>query len=433
MKAEIIAIGSEMLSPTRQDTNSLFITERLNELGIELQAKSVAGDDQAVLRALIAHALERADLLILTGGLGPTDDDVTRNVVAELLKRPLAYHPQIFEAISQRFRARGLGVPEINRRQAMVPDGAAVLENANGTAPGLWLEHGSKLILLLPGPPREMRPMLEAALRDRVSRYVGTSRLFRRVLCITGRTESHVEEAVQPLYARWLAADVPVAATILASPGQIELHLTATASNRESGEQALELAAQEVGAALGLDLFSTRGQDLQEVVGELLRSRGLRIAVAESCTGGLVASRLTDVPGSSDYVERGVVAYSNAAKIQLLNVAENLIAEHGAVSEPVAVAMAIGVARQAGVDLGIGVTGIAGPGGGTPAKPVGTVAVAAVWIRSNLTESRARIFHFLGGRRLVKFQASQASLDLVRRWIIERDTHGPWERRNVGA
>ena len=310
VKAEIVAVGSEMLSVARHDTNSLFITERLNELGIELQAKTIAGDDHAALRGIVAHALERTDLLVMTGGLGPTDDDITRTVIAEVLGRALTYHPEVFDVIDARFTARGLRAPEINKRQAMVPEGATILENGNGTAPGLWIEHGGKLVLLLPGPPREMRPMLEAVIEEHLSHRVGPSRLFRRVLCITGRTESHVEESVQPFYSQWMQNQVPIAATILASPGQVELHLTARAATREAGETTLDLAAEDVRRAVGRDLFSARGQDLHEVLGELLTSRGLRIAVAESCTGGLVSSRLTDVPGSSAYLERGVVAYA---------------------------------------------------------------------------------------------------------------------------
>ncbi len=190
VRAEVIAVGSEMLTPTHVDTNSLFITERLNEIGIGLQGKAIAGDDRGVLKAVVSDALGRSDLLILTGGLGPTDDDLTRDVVADLIGRPLEYHPHIFEAIQQRFAARGLRTPDINRRQAMVPQGAAVLANKNGTAPGLWIEHGRKLIVLLPGPPRELKPMFELVIQERLLGHVGASRLFRRLLRITGQSES---------------------------------------------------------------------------------------------------------------------------------------------------------------------------------------------------------------------------------------------------
>jgi nicotinamide-nucleotide amidase len=419
VRAEVIAVGSEMLTPTHVDTNSLFITERLNELGIDLQGKGIAGDDRDVLKSIVSDALGRSDLLILTGGLGPTDDDLTRDVVADVIGRPLEYHAHIFEAIERRFAARGLRTPEINRRQAMVPKGAAVLPNKNGTAPGLWIEHEEKLIVLLPGPPRELRPMFEAVIQERLLGHVGASRLFRRLLRITGQTESYVEEKMQPLYANWLSATTRITTTILASLGQIELHLTAVASSADEGHRALDGAVADVRAALGRDLFSANSETMQQVVGAMLRARGLKIAAAESCTGGLVMTRLTDVPGSSDYVDRGVVVYSNQSKTDLLAVPPTLIAAHGAVSEPVAEAMASGMVRSAGADIALGVTGVAGPTGGTPEKPVGMVAIAAAWARDGIIETRVRTFNFVGGREMVRFQASQAALDMVRRWMIE--------------
>jgi nicotinamide-nucleotide amidase len=419
VRTEVIAVGSEMLTPTHVDTNSLFITERLNEIGIDLQGKAIGGDDRAVLKAIVSDALERTDLLILTGGLGPTDDDLTRDVVADVIGRPLEYHAYIFEAIEKRFAARGLRTPDINRRQAMVPLGAAVLPNKNGTAPGLWIEHESKLIVLLPGPPRELKPMFEAVVQERLLGHVGASRLFRRLLRVTGQSESSVEEKMQPLYAKWLCAPTRITTTILASLGQIELHLTAMASSADEGHRALDAAVAEVRAALGRDLFSTKGETMQQVVGDLLRSRGFTIAAAESCTGGLVMARLTEVPGSSDYVDRGVVVYSNKAKVDLLGVPDSVIAAHGAVSEPVAEAMAGGMLRVAGTDIAVGVTGIAGPTGGTPDKPVGTVAIAVAWMRNGGVETRVRTFNFVGGREMVRFQASQGALDMVRRWITE--------------
>jgi nicotinamide-nucleotide amidase len=420
VRAEVIAVGSEMLTPTHVDTNSLFITERLNEIGISLQGKSVAGDDRDALKAMVGDTLRRSDLLIVTGGLGPTDDDLTRDVVADLIGRPLEYHAEIFDAIEKRFAARGLRTPEINRRQAMVPRGAIVLPNRNGTAPGLWIEHDGKFIVLLPGPPRELKPMLELVIQEWLLVHVGASRLFRRLLRITGQSESYVEEKMQPLYAKWLAADTKITTTILASLGQIELHLTAIASTSDDGHRALDAAVADVQATMGRDLFSTNGETMQQVVGEICRSRRLRIAAAESCTGGLVMARLTEVPGSSEYVDRGVVVYSNQSKIDLLGVSPGLIKEHGAVSEQVAEAMACGMVRVASADVAVGITGIAGPAGGTPEKPIGLVAIAAAWSRNGRLESRARTFNFIGGREMVRFQASQAALDMVRRWLIEQ-------------
>jgi nicotinamide-nucleotide amidase len=305
-------------------------------------------------------------------------------------------------------------MPGINRRQAMVPDGAAVLENANGTAPGLWLEDGDRVLVLLPGPPRELKPMLTALVEGMLKARASGLSLARRTIRITGRTESHTEVAMHPLYEAWARAPVPVAATILASLGQIELHLSARAVSREQADTAVEVAARQAADVLGLDAFSRDGRTLEEVVGALLVERRLRIAVAESCTGGLLASRLTDVPGSSRYVECGVVAYANAQKTALLGVPEALISEHGTVSEAVAVAMAEGIRARAQTEIGVGVTGIAGPGGGSPDKPVGTVAVAAAVPET----TRARLFRFVGDRELIKFQASQAALDLVRRLLL---------------
>jgi competence/damage-inducible protein CinA-like protein len=418
--AEIIAVGSELLGWTRLDTNSLFLSERLASLGIELAVKMVVGDDRDRLAAVFTRALDRADLVVLTGGLGPTDDDVTREAVASVLGRPLVEDPAIVERIERRFARRGLRMPDVNRRQALVPRGATVLENANGTAPGLLIDTGSKLVVLLPGPPRELQPMMEALVNGALAARAGAERLHRRVLLITGRTESHVEEAVQPIYSRWRAADTPIETTILASPGQIELHLTARSTLAETADAALAAATSQILGVLGDDVFSTNGLALEEVVGNLLREKRLTIGVAESCTGGLLLSRLTDIAGSSEYVLGGVVAYSNAAKTAFLEVPPDLIAAHGAVSEPVAVAMAEGIRSRTDAHVGVGVTGIAGPGGGSLQKPVGTVAVAAVGPDGL---ARARTLLFPGGRSMVKFQASQAGLDLVRKMIapVRRD------------
>jgi nicotinamide-nucleotide amidase len=305
-------------------------------------------------------------------------------------------------------------MPDINRRQGLVPDGATILENANGTAPGLWLEHGRTAIVLLPGPPREMKPMFEAVVRDRLSPRSQGAGLFRRVLKITGRTESDVDATVQPIYGPWAGQEVPISTTILAVLGQIELHLTARAADRTAADRALDSAVRALSAALGESVYSVDGSPLEAVVGGLLRQRGLTIAVAESCSGGLLASRLTDVPGSSEYVESGVVCYSNRSKVEWLGVPESTIAEHGAVSEAVARAMASGIRGHAGTNAGIGITGIAGPGGGSAEKPVGTVAVAVALDRAE----QVRTFHFFGGRDLVKFQSTQAALNMLRLMLL---------------
>jgi nicotinamide-nucleotide amidase len=426
MKAAIIAVGSEMLTPSKIDTNSLFITEQLNLLGIEIAFKSIVGDDRGQLEHAVRGALECVELLVCCGGLGPTDDDLTRDVVADALGLALVEDETITARIRARFEGRGLQMPEINRRQAMVPVGARVLENTAGTAPGLWIEAaGDRLVLLLPGPPRELKPMITALVDGPLRARAGASVLVRRVIKITGRSESHTEEAVQPLYKEWGRAATPIAVTILASLGQIELHLSATSHDRAAADAALDAAVTQVVDVLGLYVYSTNGQALEEVLGVMLAQRTLTIGLAESCTGGLIASRLTDVPGSSRYVERGIVAYSNAAKTELLGVLETMIATHGAVSEPVATAMAEGIRSRANVDIGVGVTGIAGPDGGTPEKPVGTVAIAA----AAAAGTRVRTFRFVGGREMVKFQASQAALDMVRRLLIENG--GPEKARST--
>jgi nicotinamide-nucleotide amidase len=413
-RAAILAVGSELLTPSRIDTNSLFITEQLNLLGIDVAYKIVIGDDREELAAAVRVALDRVGFVVCCGGLGPTDDDVTREVVAQVLQRPLTEDERITTEIRARFASRRMEMPEINRRQAMVPAGARVLDNVNGTAPGLWLEEADRAVLLLPGPPRELKAILTTASDEILkTRSPGLS-LVRRIVLITGRTESHTEEAVQPLYTEWAKAEVPVAATILASLGQIELHLSARAASRDRAEAAVEAASRQVADVLGLDAYSRDGRALEQVVGDLLVERRFRIAVAESCTGGLLTSRLTDVAGSSRYVDRAVVAYANEAKVALLGVPRTLIDEHGAVSEPVALAMAEGIRASAMVDVGVGVTGIAGPGGGDAEKPVGTVAVAAVIPGA----ARSRLFRFVGDREQVKFQASQAALDMVRRMLV---------------
>jgi nicotinamide-nucleotide amidase len=289
------------------------------------------------------------------------------------------------------------------------------------------MERGRTAIVLLPGPPREMKPMLDAVIAERLAPTAGGRGLFRRVLKITGRAESDVDAQAQPVYGKWTAQPLPISTTILAVLGQIELHLTAEAASQADADPVLDAAVRELQATLGSALYSTDGRGLEAVVGDLLRERHLTIAVAESCTGGLLASRLTDVPGSSDYVERGVVCYSNRAKIELADVPEALIREHGAVSEPVALAMAEGIRNRAGTNIGVGVTGIAGPGGGSPEKPVGTVAVAVVVDG----ETRVRTFQFIGGREMVKFQAAQSALNMTRLMVTGATSDREWaERKN---
>jgi nicotinamide-nucleotide amidase len=425
MKACILAVGSEMLTPFRVDTNSLFITERLNTIGYDVRLKAVVADDAGELAQVVGSALAWADVVVITGGLGPTEDDLTREAVALVLETPLDVDESIVDRIRERFARRGMTMPDINRRQAMVPRGADVLPNPNGTAPGLWLEKDSRALVLLPGPPREMKPMLEAVIAERLAPRAKGSGLFRRVLKITGRAESDVDAQASPVYTRWTTQPIPISTTILAVLGQIELHLTAQAAHKTDADVVLDAAVLELVNVLGPSVYSTDGRGLETVVGDLLREHKMTIAVAESCTGGLLASRLTDVPGSSEYVDRGVVCYSNGSKTDLAGVPASLIEENGAVSEAVARAMAEGIRSRAATRIGVGITGIAGPGGGTPAKPVGTVALAVVVD----DEVRVRTFQFIGGREMVKFQATQSALNMTRLMVLHQPGSREWSER----
>jgi nicotinamide-nucleotide amidase len=416
--AEIIAVGSELLGATRLDTNSLFLSGRLASLGIELRAKSVVGDDRGMLAVVFSQALARADLVLLTGGLGPTDDDVTREVVAGVLGLPFTEDPAIVATIERRFARRRMRMPENNRRQAQVPRGALVLDNPNGTAPGLYIAHDAKVVVLLPGPPRELQPMMARLCESLLGARAGGERSYTTSAFVTGRSESHVEEAIQPIYSRWYDATPPIQTTILAAPGQIEIHLTLRSADPGAARARLDEARDAIAAALGDAVFSTDGRFLEEVVGDLLKARGLTMAAAESCTGGLLLSRVTDVPGSSAYVRGGVVAYSNDLKTAFVDVPADVIAQQGAVSEPVASAMASGARTRLGADIGVGITGIAGPDGGTPEKPVGTVAIA---VAGPGGAEQVRTFSFPGGRAQVKYQSAQAALDMVRRGILNGD------------
>jgi nicotinamide-nucleotide amidase len=413
--AEVIAVGSELLGWTRLDTNSLYISEKLAALGIELKSKAVVGDDRARLRDLFTTALARVDVVVLTGGLGPTDDDVTREVVADALGLRLVEDGAITERIRSRFERRGMTMPDVNRRQAQVPEGAVVLPNVHGTAPGLLLE-SPKIVVLLPGPPRELRAILDAlcAPAGALGARAGQERIHRVSLFTTGRSESHVEEVAQPIYSKLLRSNPPIETTILATPGQVELHLWTRSADATSAVNALETARRDLVAALGDCVFTVDGRPLHVLVADLLRNRGLTLAAAESCTGGLFLQRMTDIPGSSTFVRGGIVAYSNELKTSLLGIDAGLVAKHGAVSEPVAAAMADGIRDRTGADVCVAITGIAGPGGGTESKPVGTVVIAVQVPGHPLT---VHTHLFVGGREMVRHQATQTTLDRIRRLL----------------
>jgi nicotinamide-nucleotide amidase len=409
LNAEIIAIGSELLTPYRLDTNSLWLTERLNSIGIEVKLKTIVGDDEARLEEAIREAMQRVEIIISTGGLGPTEDDITKKVFARVLRRRLVLHENLLAALRERFARRNLKMPEINSRQALIPEGAMVLENKRGTAPGILLSEKNCTFVLLPGPPREMKPMFDESVMPILRQRVGETVIVRRSLSIFGLTESGVDELVAPIYRQYTNPTT----TILANEGQIELHLTARARNEQEAGKLLEELAGQLEEVLGEHIFSTRGESLEEVVGELLKLKGYTLATAESCTGGLLAAALTNVAGSSRYFLQGVVAYSNEAKVNLLGVPNKLLQEHGAVSPEVAEAMAIGIRRRARSTIGVGITGIAGPAGGSETKPVGLVYIGL----ADEVQSSSRKFLFPGDRQLIRNLSVKAALDLLRRRI----------------
>ena len=415
MTALIIAVGSELLTPHKTDTNSLFLTEQLNEIGITVVQKMVVGDDAERLAMALRYGMSAARLVVITGGLGPTDDDVTRDVVASVLRRPPEIDSEIVEVIRARFASRGVVMPEVNRRQAEVPNGAEVIENPNGTAPGLWMVEVPATVVLLPGPPRELRPMFKQVVKERLYGVMGGRRVYRRIVRTTGQSESYVDERVKSLYRRWCTAPMPIETTILSSLGSIDLHLSLVSVSEVEAQATLDAAVYELRSELGLLVVSTDGRSLPTVVGDLLVERLATVSVAESCTGGLITTRLTDTPGSSQYVRGGWAVYSNEAKIDLLAVDPDLIRVHGAVSEQVAEAMAHGAQEKLDVDFALGVTGLAGPSGGTSEKPVGTVCIALVGRTGSL---RVRRLVLPGDRERVRFQASQAALDLLRRALL---------------
>jgi nicotinamide-nucleotide amidase len=416
-RAWIIAIGSEMLTPFRSDTNSIYITEKLNDLGIEVRGKTIVGDNHVELGNELRHTLDRVDVVFLTGGLGPTEDDLTREVIAQVLEIPLVEDVKIVDQIRARFSSRGLRMPDVNRCQALIPKGATLLPNPRGTAAGLWIHWRDKVIVALPGPPRELEPMFDESLWKRLRNRTRDMSLSRRVLKITGLAESQVEELTQPIYSRWQNKKPAISTSILATLGRIEIHLSVRTATETEGLALLDQAVEDLAQTLGSSLYSSDGRTLEQVVGNLLRARKWKIAVAESCTGGLISSRLTDGSGSSAYFEMGVVAYGNDTKIKQLAVPELILNEHGAVSQSVAAAMASGVRSSAGTELGIGVTGIAGPSGGTQDKPVGTVVFAI----ETPDRQEIKTMRFSGERELVNYQASQFALDMVRRILEDRD------------
>jgi len=410
MNAEVLAVGSELLTPLRSDTNALYITAKLAEVGVAVGVRVTVADHPGLLESAFRAALTRADLVIATGGLGPTEDDLTREAAAAALGRGMRRDAEILEALKARFARYGRVMAPVNEKQADVIEGARVLPNPRGSAPGQCVEAGGRLLFLLPGPPSEMQPMFEEQVLPAVREQAGASVLLTRVLRIASMSESDVEQAVAPHYTRYTNPRT----TILGAPGQVELHLTAEAASREAALERIEELAAAMRGALPGRIYSEDDRELHEVVAQLLKERSLTLSIAESCTGGLLAARLTEVPGASAFLERAYVTYSNRSKIELLGVEPGLIEAHGAVSEPVARAMAEGARRAGDTAIGVGITGIAGPDGATPDKPLGLVFLAI----AGAAGDRVRRLQFPGGRERVRQQAAQACLEMLRRGLL---------------
>jgi nicotinamide-nucleotide amidase len=414
VNAEIIAIGSELLTPFRQDTNSLYLTEKLNQLGVEVIFKTIVGDDRERLTGAASLAVSRAELVIFMGGLGPTEDDLTREALAGALGLELHRDPAIITSLEQRFAARGWKMAPNNLKQADVITGATVLPNANGSAPGQWMsgkyEGRERIIMLLPGPPHELKALFEEQCLPRLRAKLPPQFIATRELKITGLGESQCDARVAPIYK--LATDVQT--TILAGAGEIQLHLKSRADSLEVAQSRVDQLVGKIEEELGDCVFSDNGDSMEQIVGYYLQMRNATLAVAESCTGGLLAERITSVSGSSRYFVGGAVVYSNQLKTAFADVPADLIEKHGAVSGEVAGALAEGIRRRTGATLGLGVTGVAGPTGGTAEKPVGLVFHALA--SDGGTEVAER--RFPGDRKRIRRFASQQAMDMVRRKLM---------------
>jgi competence/damage-inducible protein CinA-like protein len=414
VNAEIIAIGSELLTPYRQDTNSLYLTEKLNQLGVEVIFKTVVGDNRELLTAAANQALSRADLAIFMGGLGPTEDDLTREAVADALGLELRRDPEIIATIERRFASRNLKMTPNNAKQADVIAGAIVLPNASGTAPGQWIsgkyEGREKIILLLPGPPHELKALFDQQCMERLRAKLPQQFIATRELKVAMMGESACDARVAPIYKRY----TDVQTTILAGAGEIQLHLKTRGASLEAAQQRVDELAEKLEEELGDAVFSDNGDSIEQIVGYYLQMRNATLAVAESCTGGLLAERITSVSGSSRYFLGGAVAYSNELKTAFADVPADLIAKHGAVSREVAAALAEGIRKRCGATYGLGITGVAGPTGGTPDKPVGLVFHSLASEQGTEVVERS----FPGDRKRVRWFASQQALDMVRRKLL---------------
>jgi nicotinamide-nucleotide amidase len=414
VNAEIVAIGSELLTPYRQDTNSLFLTERLNELGVEVRFKTVVGDSRADLVAVARNALTRADIVIFMGGLGPTEDDLTRESVAEALGIELYRDPEIITELYKRFAERRIKMPENNSRQADVLDGATLLRNPRGTAPAQWLvtrhNDAKRYVILLPGPPHELKPLFDAQCVPRLKEVLPPLFIAKRLLRVA-IGESACDARIAPIYSKFPG----VQTTILAHGGETQVHLQSRASTPEEAEQRVGEVSDKLEDELADCVFSSGGETLEQIVGYFLQMKASTLAVAESCTGGMLAERITSVAGSSRYFLGGAVVYSNELKTQMAGVPAKMIKEHGAVSREVAIALAKGIRERTKATFGIGITGIAGPGGGTPEKPVGLVFIALVSEKEDQVVER----RMPGDRERIRWWASFTAMDMLRRKLMD--------------
>jgi nicotinamide-nucleotide amidase len=421
MLAEIIAVGSEMLTPHRQDTNSLYLTAGLNDLGVTVAFKTIVGDNRAHLTAAIRIALQRADILILSGGLGPTEDDLTRECTAEALSLTLQQDPDVLEGLRQRFAARNMAMPPNNMRQADVLAGAELLPNANGSAPGQYLDidltqNGKpvrKIVLLLPGPPKELKPLFDTEAKPRLARALPPRHLARRVLRMALIPESTVDARTAPIYSQF----TDVETTILAGHGEIQLHFVCTKPTLAAAQARVDELTRLVQQEMGDDIFSADDRSLPEVVLNLLDLAGHTLSVAESCTGGLLAERLTAVPNSSRVFAGGLVTYSNDSKTILANVPAGLLEEQGAVTSTVARLLAESTRDRLGTTLALAITGIAGPStpsGPDAAKPVGLVYIALATAEG----TGIRELKIPGDRDRVRLWATMHALELLRHHLL---------------
>jgi nicotinamide-nucleotide amidase len=411
--AEIIAVGSELLTPARMDTNSLFLTLKLNELGIDVVRKTIIGDDRVRLADEIRQARGSSRIVIMTGGIGPTLDDVSREAVSEALGLPLDYHPEITEEIEKRISSLGRHkMAEINKRQAFVLRGAEVLPNANGTAPGQWFEDDRGILMLLPGPPREIEPLFETQCLPRLRKLESPQQFYTASLRVAGLPESEVDQRIGPIY----SAESRVATTILASPGEIQVHMRAQAATKEEAREIALALSKRVEAELGSSVFTRENEPLEAVLLRICRERKITMAVAESCTGGMIAEHITAIPGASESFRGAVVSYTDEAKRKLLHVSSKTLEEYGAVSRETAAEMAQGVRTVFEASLGVATTGIAGPAGGSEKTPLGTVFVAVADDDGVDVDE----LHIGGDRERVRVWATRRALNMMRRRLEGR-------------